>query len=93
LAKSSPIVVTSLIDGSNGGPFNRQSVPPLRVKGRPPHHLTGTASLGELCHPEPSSTRNAMARTDTNRLMTARCSFMASMFGSGMTIVPNRQAD
>ena len=48
--------------------------------------FSGTLSRGELCQPAPSSTSRATAPTETRRLISARCSFMASTFTSGMTI-------
>src|SRR5438046_540257 len=44
--------------------------------------LSGTWSRGELCQPAPSSTSTAIAPTDTRRLISAKCSFMASTFTS-----------
>ena len=47
--------------------------------------LSGTMSCGELCQPAPSRIRRAMALTLTHWLISARCSFMASMLTVGMT--------
>jgi hypothetical protein len=46
----------------------------------------GTFRRGEVCQPAPSSTSTAMAPTETCRLISARCSFMASILTSGMMI-------
>jgi hypothetical protein len=40
----------------------------------------------EACQPAPSSTTTAMAPAATARLITARCSFIASILTSGMTM-------
>jgi hypothetical protein len=48
--------------------------------------FSGTLSRGELCQPAPSNTSRAMAPTETWRLISARCSFIASRLTSGITI-------
>jgi hypothetical protein len=65
--------------------------------------LPGSFSRAEVCHPAWSWTSTAIAPTPTFSLMAARCSFMASIPTSGMTLAapvlrsrqtaPNKYAD
>jgi hypothetical protein len=48
--------------------------------------LFGSLRRGEVCQPAASRTSTAIAPTETCRLISTRCSFIASMLTSGMMI-------